>query len=223
MQFLQLINQCEDLSDFINLDFDLHVRRKTCLNPKEWKGMMAFQETWQNSKNKKQQQQQKNPTKVTYLFILELLHPSWNQVEISLRSKLIYWGKTSANIRTQSVAKFAAILWGLCTYSLFLHFYLLILEREGNRDRKWERVKHQFAVLPIYAFIGWFLYVPWPGIELTNLVHWNSTPTNWATQPGQCTCSWYNTLSQGALHSGVFIFWYGDTDTKPQGLGLARQ
>ena len=36
---------------------------------------------------------------------------------------------------------------------------------EGERERERAREKHWFAVPLIYAFSGWFLYVPWPGIE----------------------------------------------------------
>ena len=50
-------------------------------------------------------------------------------------------------------------------YSGFF-FYLLILERGRERG---EREKRWFVVLLIDAFIGWFLYVAWPGFELTIL------------------------------------------------------
>ena len=53
-------------------------------------------------------------------------------------------------------------------------FYWLILEKEEGRGREREgggrereREKHQFAVPLIYAFIGWFLYVPWLDVEPT--------------------------------------------------------
>ena len=51
-------------------------------------------------------------------------------------------------------------------------------------QRRWEREKHWFVVSLIYAFIGWFLYMPWPGIEPTTLEYQDDAPTNWATQPG---------------------------------------
>ena len=47
-----------------------------------------------------------------------------------------------------------------------------------------QREKHQFIVLLIDAFIGWFLYVPWPGFEPMTLVHRDNALTNWTTQPG---------------------------------------
>ena len=51
---------------------------------------------------------------------------------------------------------------------------------EGERERERER----FVVLFIYAFIGWFLYVSWPGIEPTALAFGDDAATNWATQLG---------------------------------------
>ena len=50
-------------------------------------------------------------------------------------------------------------------------FYSLILEieREGGRERREEN--HQFVVALIYAFIGCFLCVPWPGMELSTLAY----------------------------------------------------
>ena len=47
------------------------------------------------------------------------------------------------------------------------------LEREEGRERE----KHRFAVPLIYAFIGWFLYVPSVGIEPTILAYRNNTLT----------------------------------------------
>ena len=41
-----------------------------------------------------------------------------------------------------------------------------------------------FIVPLSYAFIGWFLNVPWPGIELATLVYPDDTLTTWATWPG---------------------------------------
>ena len=50
----------------------------------------------------------------------------------------------------------------------------------------WERgrEKHRFVVAIIDALIGWFLYVPWPGIEPGTLVYGDNTPTSWATCTG---------------------------------------
>ena len=61
--------------------------------------------------------------------------------------------------------------------------FSFILEREGET----ERVRHQFVVSLIYAFIGWFLYVSWPEIEPETLVYWGDTLTNWVTWPGPKT------------------------------------
>ena len=52
------------------------------------------------------------------------------------------------------------------------------------KKKNWfKREKCQFVVPLIHALIGWFLYVPWPGIKPTTLAHWVNAPTNWA--PGQ--------------------------------------
>ena len=61
----------------------------------------------------------------------------------------------------------------------FLSFCLLILERKGG-----ERERHWFVVPLVYAFIGWFFYVPWPRIEPITLVYWDDTLTNWAAWSG---------------------------------------
>ena len=41
----------------------------------------------------------------------------------------------------------------------------------------WEsgREKHHFVVPLIYAFTGWFLYLPWLGINPATSVHWDDT------------------------------------------------
>ena len=52
----------------------------------------------------------------------------------------------------------------------------------GRGDR--ERENHRFAVTLIYVFIGWFLYVTWPGIEWVTLVYQDDILTKWATWPG---------------------------------------
>ena len=52
--------------------------------------------------------------------------------------------------------------------------YLLIWERHTHT--------HWFVVPLIYAFIGCFLYVPWPGIEPTMLVYQDNAPPE---LPGQ--------------------------------------
>ena len=38
-----------------------------------------------------------------------------------------------------------------------------------------------------YVFIGWFLYVPWPGIKPTTLVYLDSALTNFDTRSGLFT------------------------------------
>ena len=83
---------------------------------------------------------------------------------------------------------FAAWTWGSPSASLGLGFNilkifcLLILERQerkgGRGERRW------FIVPLIYAFIGWFLYVPWLGLEPATSAHRDDTLTNWATWPG---------------------------------------
>ena len=60
----------------------------------------------------------------------------------------------------------------VCIIFIFFNLYLLI----------WE--KHWLAIPPIYAFIGWFLYVPWPGIESTTMAYQVDALTTWATRPG---------------------------------------
>ena len=49
-----------------------------------------------------------------------------------------------------------------------------------EREKGGERERHQYAVPPIHAFIGWFLYVLWLGIQPTTLVHWDDALTHWA-------------------------------------------
>ena len=56
----------------------------------------------------------------------------------------------------------------------------------GSRER--------FAVLLIYAFIGWFLYVPWWDIKPVILAYQDGVPTNCATWPGS-TWLHFNTFS----------------------------
>ena len=70
-------------------------------------------------------------------------------------------------------------------------FYLFIRilfidfrEKEEGRETHTHTHTHWFVVPLIYAFMGWFLYVPWPGIEPATLAYWDDTLTNWATWPG---------------------------------------
>ena len=55
----------------------------------------------------------------------------------------------------------------------------MILEGEGKGDRE----KHWFVVPLIYAFVGWFLYVPWLEMELATLVYGDNVLSNWAARP----------------------------------------
>ena len=69
-------------------------------------------------------------------------------------------------------------------------FLLLILERgrgmgERERRKETEREKHQFVVLLIHAFNGWFLYVPWPGIKPSTLAFGDHPLSNWLPSQGQ--------------------------------------
>ena len=75
------------------------------------------------------------------------------------------------------------------THCFILFLFILMREREREREREKERrgaekEKHQFVVSPIYAFIGWFLYVPWPEIKPTTLTYRKDALTNWATHLG---------------------------------------
>ena len=87
---------------------------------------------------------------------------------------------------------FLRYIWSLRTSSspevsknLFLilnlqHFFLIYFFSELNVEKGREREKHQLAVPLIYAFIGWFLYVPWPA----TLGELDNAPSNQAIQPG---------------------------------------
>ena len=63
-------------------------------------------------------------------------------------------------------------------------FKCLFIDFERERWGKgWKKGgRDQFVIPLIYAFIGWFLYVPWQRTELTTLAYWDVTLTNWATQ-----------------------------------------
>ena len=65
---------------------------------------------------------------------------------------------------------------------LFKNFYLLILQRKEGSEK--EKEKHWFVVPLIYAFIGWFLNVPWLGIKPTTLMYQDDTVTSLAILPG---------------------------------------
>ena len=101
---------------------------------------------------------------------------------------------------------------------LFKIFIYSFLERGGERERE---EKHWFVVPLIYAFISYFLYVPWTGIEPTTLANWDDILTNWATQLGPSlftlTTSSYilSTFSMRALKEKVWVFsfpWWGSPE-----------
>ena len=56
-------------------------------------------------------------------------------------------------------------------------------ERERVRRREEGRERDWFVVPLIYAFIGWLLYVLWPGITSAVSAYWDDALTNWATRP----------------------------------------
>ena len=57
--------------------------------------------------------------------------------------------------------------------------FFLIYFREGVGER--ERERNRLGVPLTDALIGWFVHVPWPGMEPAALVYQDDTPTNWAT------------------------------------------
>ena len=59
-------------------------------------------------------------------------------------------------------------------------------EKEREREAGRERQRGQFVVPLTCKFIGWFLCVPWPGIEPATLAYWDDAVNNWITWPGQC-------------------------------------
>ena len=63
----------------------------------------------------------------------------------------------------------------------FLFFFLIDLREE---DSGAERERHQFVVPLIYAFSGWFLYVPWLGLNSHPWHIGDHALTSWATWPG---------------------------------------
>ena len=89
-----------------------------------------------------------------------------------------------------------SIHWATLARARFLFICLVVWEGVGGRERE----RHQFVVPLIYSFIGWFLYVPWLGIEPATLVYWDDALTNWATCPGQLgfweLCTTWNSMLQ---------------------------
>ena len=81
------------------------------------------------------------------------------------------------------------------------------------RDRKnRKRERHWFVVPLTDAFIGWLLYVPWPGTEPTTLAGWDNALNNWATWLGPkiSFLNKWNELYEMQLNSSCFLHfpWY---------------
>ena len=55
--------------------------------------------------------------------------------------------------------------------------------REGGSEDGGGGERDHFVVPLTYAFIGWCLHVPWPGIEPSTLAYWDNTLTNQVTLP----------------------------------------
>lgn len=75
-----------------------------------------------------------------------------------------------------------------CTHhSIFLLNIKLLLIwnswREREEGKEAVREKHQFVVPFVYAFTGYFLYVPQLKIKPTTLAYGGNTLTSWATPP----------------------------------------
>lgn len=62
----------------------------------------------------------------------------------------------------------------------FKNICLLILDREEGERKRVTLI----VVTLIYEFIGWFLYVLWPGLKPANLVYLDKALTNWTTWQG---------------------------------------
>ena len=84
-----------------------------------------------------------------------------------------------------------SLIFSLYLTNLLLIIYLFVFvdflrggETDREREREREREKHQFVVPLTSAFIGWFLYEPWLGIEPAILVYQDYALTNWAAWPG---------------------------------------
>ena len=88
----------------------------------------------------------------------------------------------TANNTIGQLRKTSRIIW-------FFFFKFLEIERKGEKrrgkvcvcvrerqtDRDRERQRHWFCCPLIYAFTGWFLYVPWPGMEPAILAYRDTT------------------------------------------------
>ena len=85
----------------------------------------------------------------------------------------------------------------------FCVFPLLVFidwfESERERD-------HSLSVSLTYTFIGWFLYVPWPGIEPATMVYWEDAPTELPGQGDPSLSLSLLCLSLSFLRFYLFIF-----------------
>ena len=68
----------------------------------------------------------------------------------------------------------------------YMSVYVYICTHTFLKNYWFKRVREKYwSLVPlVFAFIGWFLYVPWPGIEPSTLVYGYDTVTNGATCPG---------------------------------------
>ena len=96
-----------------------------------------------------------------------------------------HWGNmhmsTTLNIELANLFKCDRII--LLT-NMSIHFIVAISDIFLKLILSRERGKERFVIPLIYAFIGWFLYVSWPGIEPTTLAYRDDALTNWVNQPG---------------------------------------
>ena len=114
----------------------------------------------------------------TYISVFTILEGSLNTCLLHIQN--LSWILNLKNI-------FHPWVQTICLYLLFLVIFRKRKgegRKEGERER--EREKHQCVVQLIDEFIGCFLYVPWPEIKPTTLVHGDNTLTNRATRPGPC-------------------------------------
>ena len=72
--------------------------------------------------------------------------------------------------------------------------------KRGGREREREREREKIVPL-IHAFIGWFLYVPWPEIEPAAVAYGDDALTSWATQPGPI--AWFLSIPKFLLFSSI--------------------
>ena len=76
-------------------------------------------------------------------------------------------------------------------------------EGAGKRDL--------FVVLHVYTFTGFFLYVPWLGIEPTTSAYWDDALTNWElpSQGSQFAQSFYLLFSLAICIRNIFtVLWH---------------